>query len=172
MDTLGQRIQRIRRDVRPHGTQRQLAEVLGVRQSTVSRWEADKDTPSDEALERLLELTDDYASVAELRYGNSIGSPDHAHSASSAGLPEKQRRPGWLEIDEQGRLQLPSEALEALEVRPGDKVVLDIEGAELRIRSARAVIAEIQAFVRSFVPDDVSLVDELIAERRREAERE
>lgn len=49
-------------------------------------------------------------------------------------------------------------------MRPGDRV--------LRIRNAHAVVAEVQAFVRRFAPDDVSLVDELIAARRREAERE
>jgi hypothetical protein len=57
-------------------------------------------------------------------------------------------------------------------VGPGDRVLVEIEGNDLRIRDMHSVVAEVQAFVRSFVPDDVSLVDELIAERRREAERE
>lgn len=81
-------------------------------------------------------------------------------------------RPAWVEIDARGRLPIPSQMLGALGVRPGDRVMVEIEGNDLRIRNVLAVVAQVQAFVRSFVPDDVSLVDELIAERRREAERE
>jgi bifunctional DNA-binding transcriptional regulator/antitoxin component of YhaV-PrlF toxin-antitoxin module len=81
-------------------------------------------------------------------------------------------RPAWVEIDARGRLPIPSPMLGALGVRPGDRVMVEIEDNDLRIRNVLAVVAEVQAFVRSFVPDDVSLVDELIAERRREAERD
>lgn len=81
-------------------------------------------------------------------------------------------RPGWVEIDGRGRLAIPSPMLEAMGVRPGERVLVELEGNDLRIRNVRSVVAEVQAFVRTFVLDDVSLVDELIAERRREAERE
>lgn len=81
-------------------------------------------------------------------------------------------RPAWVEIDGRGRLPIPPPMLEAIGVRPGERLLVEIEGNDLRIRSVNSVVAEVQAFVRSFVPDDVSLVDELIAERRREGERE
>ena len=62
--------------------------------------------------------------------------------------------------------------LDELGLSVGDPVVLEVEGGELRLRSQKRVIAEIQALVRQYVPEGVSLVDELIAERRREAELE
>ena len=62
--------------------------------------------------------------------------------------------------------------LDELGLSVGDPVVLEVEGGELRLRSQNRVIAEIQALVRQYVPEGVSLVDELIAERRREAELE
>ena len=60
--------------------------------------------------------------------------------------------------------------LDELGLSVGDPVVLEVEGGELRLRSQNRVIAEM--LVRQYVPEGVSLVDELIAERRREAELE
>jgi bifunctional DNA-binding transcriptional regulator/antitoxin component of YhaV-PrlF toxin-antitoxin module len=81
-------------------------------------------------------------------------------------------RPAWVEVDECGRLPIPSPMLGALGVQPGERLLVEIDGNDLRIRNLHAVFAEVQAHVRNLVPEDVSLVDELIAERRREAERE
>jgi bifunctional DNA-binding transcriptional regulator/antitoxin component of YhaV-PrlF toxin-antitoxin module len=78
----------------------------------------------------------------------------------------------WVEVDERGRLLLPPQMLELLRVRPGERVLIEAEGDELRLRSLRSVVEGVQGFVRGLVPDGVSLVDELIAERRGEAERE
>jgi hypothetical protein len=43
---------------------------------------------------------------------------------------------------------------------------------ELRVRPYRDVISEIQKRLRNYIPEGVSLADELIADRRAEAERE
>ena len=52
-------------------------------------------------------------------------------------------------------------------------MVLEAKGDELHVRPYRHAIREAQAIIRKYIPDrDRSLVDELIAERRREAERE
>jgi hypothetical protein len=52
-------------------------------------------------------------------------------------------------------------------------VVLEIKGNELRVRPYKKAIEEAQAIIRRYIPDrDRSLVDELIEQRRREAERE
>jgi hypothetical protein len=64
---------------------------------------------------------------------------------------------------------MPPHLLEAIGAGPGDRVLVEIAGNHLQVRNLQAVVAELQDFVRSFVPDDVDLVDELIAERRREA---
>lgn len=100
------------------------------------------------------------------------GTDGDRHLPSKARNAHHPARPAWVEIDGRGRLPIPPQMLEGIAVRPGDRVLVEIEGNDLRIRNVRSVVAEVQAFVRSFVPDDVSLVDELIAERRHEAERE
>jgi antitoxin PrlF len=71
-----------------------------------------------------------------------------------------------------GRLQLPVEVRKQLGLSDGDSVILEIVGNELRVRSQREGIRRIQERLREFVPAGVSLSDELIADRRREAENE
>jgi antitoxin PrlF len=71
-----------------------------------------------------------------------------------------------------GRLQLPVEVRKQLGLSDGDSVILEIVGNELRVRSQREGLRRIQERLREFVPAGVSLSDELIADRRREAENE
>jgi len=76
-------------------------------------------------------------------------------------------------IDRAGRILIPAKLRTEINVRPGDPVVLETKGDELHVRPYRQAIREAQAIIRKYIPDrDRSLVDELIAERRREAERE
>jgi AbrB family looped-hinge helix DNA binding protein len=76
-------------------------------------------------------------------------------------------------IDKAGRILIPAKLRAELNVEPGDPVVLETSGDELRVRPYRLAIREAQAIVRKYIPDrNRSLVDELIAERRKEAERE
>ncbi len=51
-------------------------------------------------------------------------------------------------------------------------VVLPLQGKEARLKPARIAPEEARKFVRKYVPRGDSLVDELIAERRKEARRE
>ncbi len=53
-------------------------------------------------------------------------------------------------------------------VREGDEVLLEVEDGELRIIGRAAARKQAKALVAKHVPPEVSLVDELIAERRRE----
>jgi AbrB family looped-hinge helix DNA binding protein len=76
-------------------------------------------------------------------------------------------------IDRTGRILIPAKLRAELNVRPGDPVILETTGDELHVRPYRQAIREAQAIIRKYIPDrDRSLVDELIAERRNEAERE
>jgi AbrB family looped-hinge helix DNA binding protein len=76
-------------------------------------------------------------------------------------------------IDKAGRILIPSKLRTELGVAPGDPVVLEMSGDELRVRPYRQAIREAQAIIRKYIPDQArSLVDELIAERREDAERE
>jgi AbrB family looped-hinge helix DNA binding protein len=97
----------------------------------------------------------------------------------STGLAEQKRgyepAPGLrqkVELGPGGRVVIPAPMRAALGMKTGDKLVARLEGNEVRIYTMEEALRRAQAIVRSFVPEGVSLVDELIAERRREAAKE
>jgi AbrB family looped-hinge helix DNA binding protein len=71
-----------------------------------------------------------------------------------------------------GRLQIPADVRKELGLADGDGVRIEVVDGELRIRSYLGVIKAIQDEMRKYVPEDVSLSEELIADRRAEAARE
>ncbi|MCW3837089.1 AbrB/MazE/SpoVT family DNA-binding domain-containing protein [Sphingomonas canadensis] len=71
-----------------------------------------------------------------------------------------------------GRLQVPAEFRRALGIDDGDTVIMEVKDGELHVRPYREVLRRVQDRLRRYVPEGVSLSDELIAERRAEAERE
>ena len=81
-------------------------------------------------------------------------------------------QPQRVRIIEGGKLVIPAAMRRELGIATGDTVVVDVADGELRVRSLPAAIARAQAILRRHVPEGVSLADELIADRRREAERE
>ena len=60
--------------------------------------------------------------------------------------------------------------VEMLEI--GDIVTVEVADGELRVRSRSAAIANARKLMRQLIPDDVSLIDELIADRRAAAAEE
>ena len=75
-------------------------------------------------------------------------------------------------VDSSGRIVVPAELRDRLNFHPGDELVLREEAGSLTVKTYDQVIAEAQAYFRQFIPPGVSLVDELLAERRAEADRE
>lgn len=75
-------------------------------------------------------------------------------------------------VSEGGRIVLPAEYRRALGVHVGDDVILRLEDGAVRIYTIREAIRRAQELVSKYIPADRSLADELIAERRAEAERE
>ena len=71
-----------------------------------------------------------------------------------------------------GRIALPADVRRAMGLAEGDTVYFDLDGDELRVRSARASVRRIQEQLRPYRPASGNLSDELIAERRAEAARE
>lgn len=69
-----------------------------------------------------------------------------------------------------GRLQLPSDIRRQLGLADGDQVVMRVIDGELHIRPRRDVLKRIQAMLQPYAPSGGSVVDELIADRRAEAE--
>src|SRR5262249_692299 len=71
-----------------------------------------------------------------------------------------------------GRVVIPACLRQTLHLKEGDPLVLETDGDAVRIASQETVLKEVQAFFRQGIPEGVSLVDELLAERRDEARRE
>ncbi|WP_082483775.1 AbrB/MazE/SpoVT family DNA-binding domain-containing protein [Methylobacterium sp. Leaf87] len=71
-----------------------------------------------------------------------------------------------------GKLIIPVSFRRELGIQVGDTVVMEVHNGELRVRSRDTAISEVQKLVRELSPEGVSLVDELIADRRAEAARE
>jgi len=71
-----------------------------------------------------------------------------------------------------GRLQLPAEVRRTLGLADGDEVKMKLVNGEVHVRPARPDWKRIHALVPAHVPESVSMVDELIADRRAEAARD
>ena len=71
-----------------------------------------------------------------------------------------------------GRVVVPAAIRDTLGLKEGDVLFARLEGGEIKLLTPKAAMMRAQAIVRQFIPADVSLVDELIADRRREAARE
>jgi AbrB family looped-hinge helix DNA binding protein len=77
-----------------------------------------------------------------------------------------------MKMSEGGRVVVPAEIRKALGLKEGDLVLWELKDGEARLTTRRERLRRAQALVREYVPAGVSLSDELIAERRAEAERE
>jgi AbrB family looped-hinge helix DNA binding protein len=77
-----------------------------------------------------------------------------------------------MKMSEGGRVVIPAEIRKALGLKDGDTVLWEMIDGEARLTTKLQRMRKAQELVRQYVPEGVSLVDELIAERRAEAERE
>lgn len=102
--------------------------------------------------------TSEIASFLSIRY-------QHAYNV----LRENRDMPDSATVGPDGRIVIPVQFRRILQIEPGDEVRLKIENGELRVIGKKTAIEQAQALVRKFVPEGVSLSDELIAERHAEA---
>ncbi len=70
------------------------------------------------------------------------------------------------------RVVLPTEACKELGVEIGDTVIVDVGKGKVQLHTFDTTLFEFRALLDSKVPPGVSLVEELLAERRAEAERD
>ncbi len=77
-----------------------------------------------------------------------------------------------VRIVEGGKLVIPAMMRRELGINAGDTVMVDIDQGELRIRSMSKALERARAILRRHVPEGTILSDELIADRRAEAEHE
>lgn len=76
-----------------------------------------------------------------------------------------------VQVGAQGRLVIPAALRKAMNLKPGDRLVARKVGDGL-VLERRETIEKRLWEMFSHIPKEVSLVDELIAERRAEARRE
>lgn len=78
-----------------------------------------------------------------------------------------------MKLSENGRVVIPIEIRQAIGIKPGDTVFWDLVDGEARLSSRQTRLRRAQAMVARFCgPADGSVVDEFIAERRAETEKE
>lgn len=77
-----------------------------------------------------------------------------------------------VKVSQNGRVVIPADFRKALGVAAGGEIILRWEDDELRISTLKQNIARARRRARQYLKPGVSLVDELIAERREAAKRE
>jgi AbrB family looped-hinge helix DNA binding protein len=78
----------------------------------------------------------------------------------------------WTKIGEGGRVVIPAEVRQALGLKSGSQVLLSVEDGELHILTTRQATRRAQKLAEPYIQPGVSVVDELIAERRAEDARD
>lgn len=71
-------------------------------------------------------------------------------------------------LSQGGRIVIPADYRKALGLKPGDDVVLVLEGNEMRLVTPHQAVKRAQSLVRKFVSKGRALADELIKERHQE----
>ena len=75
-------------------------------------------------------------------------------------------------MTEGGRIVIPAPYRKALDIKPGDELIVQLDEGELRVYSRAEALKRLQDQVTRAVPEGVSLVEELLRERKKEAARE
>ena len=78
----------------------------------------------------------------------------------------------WTEVQKGGRVTIPASMRKECGLTEGDVVNISLVDGEIHICSWKKNLERAKAIARKHIPDNISLVDELIAERRAEASRE
>lgn len=76
-----------------------------------------------------------------------------------------------VNIGKQGRLVIPADLRRSLGLSEGDRLIAREEDGRLVLEKPEAITKRLRALF-AHIPDDRSLVDELIAERREAARKE
>jgi AbrB family looped-hinge helix DNA binding protein len=84
---------------------------------------------------------------------------------------DQNQRYCYVRVGPQGRIVIPAHIRQALGIHPGQTLVARIEDGRLVLETREQILVRVQSWFAQ-VPREVSLVDELIAERREEARRE
>ncbi len=75
-------------------------------------------------------------------------------------------------VSDGGRVVIPIEIRQSMSIKEGDVILWDFQDGVATLTTRRTQLKEAQAMVRKFVPKEVSLVDQMIADRRAENARD
>jgi AbrB family looped-hinge helix DNA binding protein len=75
-------------------------------------------------------------------------------------------------LNENGRIVIPAEIRQRLNIKAGDVLLLRVEGDVMVLEPQQARVRRVQESLRQRIPASRVLSDELIADRREEANRE
>ncbi|MGE5296329.1 MAG: AbrB/MazE/SpoVT family DNA-binding domain-containing protein [Solirubrobacterales bacterium] len=75
-------------------------------------------------------------------------------------------------LSEGRRVAIPADLCQRYGIEPGNPVVLEPSDSGIVMRPLDAVIREVQAYFADVAPPGVSLSEELLRDRREEAQRE
>ena len=93
-----------------------------------------------------------------------------ARGAATPAPPEPPR--ARVTLGPGGRFVIPKKLRQAMEVEVGDSMTAKVVDGELRVMGSKAGLRKVQEMIARRVPPGVSLVDELLKDRRREVEKD
>jgi len=117
----------------------------------------------------------DIARALGIRYQhvrNVLVRDEEKKKTTEGTTPADAGTPGKIPVAPDGRVVLPPAITNALALKAGDVLFVRIHDGEIRLLTRGAVTRRVQALAREFLPQGVSLVDELLEDRRREVEAE
>ena len=94
--------------------------------------------------------------------------PTSSVNATVAESPESYPDSEWVKVGPAGRLVIPAKFRRALGIQEDMEVLVELTGSQLHILTWKESLRRIQEELNRNVPEGVSIVDELIAERRQE----
>ncbi len=110
---------------------------------------------------------------------SAAASHGFAEAPQAAFLASDAPKPGFgvtnrlrLTLGPGGRVVIPAALRDAMQVEEGDAILAWVEDGELHLLSPRVGAKQAQAMLKALMPEGGSLADDLIADRRREAEAE
>ena len=153
---------------RGRGRQAALARRLNLGAGTLSSIRSGHRRPSPDLARRIEDATDGEVRAAALLGVEEKGAPFNHDTA-----PQPLSGGRWMaKVAADGSLFLTPEAVAAMGLAPGERLVMRPDGDEVRINSSDKALKAIRKEFRRLVPEGRSVVDELIADRRAEAARE
>lgn len=73
-----------------------------------------------------------------------------------------------VQVDQHGRLLFPSKIRKKYNIKKGDIFIMRVINDEIRIISLDKAVENAQNLLRKYIPENTSLVEELIANRKQD----